>query len=162
MLQTLLDQTNLEEGGRNQFDLQPIITELINLLKPQARMQQIEFELGLPGKPIPCIGYAGQIKSAVLNILLNGLEAMRSGGTLSVSLNAHQNAAQLTVQDTGPGIPAALQAQIFEMHFTTKDTGTGIGLYVSRTIIENHGGRLEVSSEIGKGATFVITLPYAK
>ncbi|MGH8497667.1 MAG: sensor histidine kinase [Methylococcales bacterium] len=161
MLQSLLDQTTLEERGRKRFDLLQIITELINLLRPQVRIQQIELELALPKKPIPCIGYASQIKSAVLNILLNGLEAIPRGGTLSVTLNAHRNAAQLTVQDTGPGIPASLQARIFEMHFTTKETGTGIGLYVSRTIIENHGGRLEVSSEIGKGATFIITLPYA-
>ncbi|MCI0668049.1 MAG: HAMP domain-containing histidine kinase [Methylococcaceae bacterium] len=67
MLQTLLDQTNFEERGKNRFDLQPIITELINLLKPQARLQQIEFELVLPEEPTPCFGYAGQIKSAVLN-----------------------------------------------------------------------------------------------
>ncbi len=162
MLQMLLDQTILDEGGRKPFDLQPVITELINLLKPQARLQQIEFELVLPEIRIHCIGYAGQIKSAVLNILLNGLEAMPRGGTLSVALSVRQNAAQLIVQDTGPGIPASLLPQIFEMHFTTKDTGTGIGLYVSRTIIERHGGHLEVSSEIGKGAAFVITLPYAK
>jgi signal transduction histidine kinase len=162
MLQTLLDQTNLEESGRCPFDLGPIIQELISLLKPQARSQQIEFQLALTEAPVPCFGYAGQIKSAVLNILLNGLEAMGRGGTLSVTLNPGDTAAWLTIEDSGPGIPASLQAQIFEMHFTTKETGTGIGLYVSRKIIENHGGRLEVSSEIGKGATFVITLPCSK
>ncbi len=162
MVQTLLDQTKLEDEGRNQFDLQELVRELIGLLKPQARMQQIEYELALPENPVPYFGYAGQIKSAVLNILLNGLEAMPNGGILSVALSAHQHAIRLTIHDNGPGIPASLQAQIFEMHFTTKSTGTGIGLYVSRTIIENHGGQLEVSSEIGKGATFIITLPYRK
>ncbi|MGR9105767.1 MAG: sensor histidine kinase [Gammaproteobacteria bacterium] len=159
MLQTLLDQTNLEERGRSRFDLQSIITELVNLLRPQVNVQGIEFDLALPDYSIPCIGYAGQIKSAVLNILLNGLEAMPQGGTLSIVMSINQGIAELSIGDTGPGIPAVLQNKIFEMHFTTKDTGTGIGLYVSRTIVENHGGHLQVSSEIGKGATFTITLP---
>lgn len=162
MLQTLLEQTNLGESGKNRFDLQPILTELMSLLKPQAHLQQVEFERVLPEQPVPCFGYAGQIKSAVLNILLNGLEAMPRGGTLTVELNTDQNTARLTIRDTGPGIPAALQAHIFEMHFTTKSTGTGIGLYVSRTIIENHGGVIEVNSEIGSGTSFIITLPLAQ
>lgn len=162
MLQTLLDQTNFEEKGRSWFELQPIIQELVSLLRPQVRMQQVDFELTLTESPLACLGYAGQIKSAFLNIFLNGLEAMPRGGRLSIVLSADEQSAQLSIQDTGPGIPAVLQSKIFEMHFTTKDTGTGIGLYVSRTIIENHGGNLKVSSEIGKGATFLISLPSKK
>ena len=86
---------------------------------------------------------------------------MPEGGRLGLRLEATDGAARLAIEDTGPGIPPAARARIFDLHFTTKTSGTGIGLYVARSITEAHGGQIAVDSESGQGSRFEISLPLA-
>jgi signal transduction histidine kinase len=100
-----------------------------------------------------------RMEQALTNLVLNAVEAMAAGGTLGIGLQAGQHWATITVSDTGPGIPIAVQRRIFEPFFTTKTRGTGLGLAVTRRVIEEHGGIIELTSEPGKGSTFTIQLP---
>lgn len=161
LISGLYEQTLGEDKGKTVGDLTSIIDELCLLLRPQAKSQRVNLQFIKPDKPINFFGYPGQIKQAVLNMMLNALEILPKGGDLTVDLSTEvrPDAAVILICDSGPGIPSALQNQIFDMHFTTKATGTGIGLYVSRQIIENHGGEIRVESEYGNGACFEVILP---
>ncbi len=96
-----------------------------------------------------------------MNLMLNGIEAMKStGGELTVAPKRTDDGQLLiSVSDTGMGLPADESGRLFEAFFTTKPHGTGMGLSISRRIIELHGGRLWASSNAGRGATFQFTLP---
>jgi C4-dicarboxylate-specific signal transduction histidine kinase len=102
----------------------------------------------------------------VVNVLLNGIEAMRNGNgtekTLSIRTQRTAPAlAQITISDTGPGLAPDLLADIFEPFFTTKPNGLGMGLAISRSIIESHGGTLRAEAGNSGGATFIGLLPLA-
>jgi two-component system, NtrC family, sensor kinase len=117
------------------------------------------------GKDLPPVaGDFNQLQQVLVNLAINAQQAMAGRrGELCVRTRSSSGQVLIEVQDAGPGIPPELQARIFEPFFTTKDAGqgTGLGLSVSYGIIENHGGRIEVHSPPGQGATFVISLPAA-
>ncbi len=83
---------------------------------------------------------AGQLRQAILNLVVNAVQAMPQGGRLSIAVRLEGATAVVEVEDTGPGIPEEVQARIFEPFFTTKAPGTGLGLPVVRRIVEGHGG----------------------
>jgi signal transduction histidine kinase len=159
LISGLYQQTLGEDTREMDCDLAQIIDELCVLLRPQAASQKVELQFNSLNRPVMFNGYPGQIKQALLNIMLNGLEAMPNGGVLKMELSAFHENARLVICDTGPGLPSSLKNKIFEMHFTTKTTGTGIGLYVSRNIIEKHSGSIHVDSDYGNGVCFTVTLP---
>jgi len=95
----------------------------------------------------------------LLNLMLNGLQAMPQGGTLTLEAKTSNDNFLITVTDTGSGVSSENLRRMFEPYFTTKAKGTGLGLAISRRIIESHGGTITVSSEVGKGSRFEISLP---
>jgi signal transduction histidine kinase len=105
--------------------------------------------------------HAATLRRALLNLGQNALDAMPQGGRLTLVGQGTATQVQVSVQDTGSGIPAALLAQIFEPLYTTKPGGTGLGLYIVQEIVTAHGGQLTVQSVEGQGSTFTITLPRA-
>jgi signal transduction histidine kinase len=112
----------------------------------------------------PVSGDFNQLQQVLVNLAINAQQAMgEKRGELRVRTRSDDGRVIIEVQDTGPGMAPEVQARIFEPFFTTKAAGqgTGLGLSVSYGIIENHGGRIEVRSSPGEGATFVITLPVA-
>jgi len=102
-----------------------------------------------------------RIKQVFLNIINNAVFAMKAGGTLTIRTAAAGDSVRIAFADTGPGIPADILGRIFDPFFTTKPevSGTGLGLSVSLGIVQSHGGTIEVASEVGRGATFTVTLP---
>jgi signal transduction histidine kinase len=105
-----------------------------------------------------------QLKEVLVNLVVNACEAMESGG--SIVIREEEGHAEplgrvviIRVSDTGPGIPPSIKERIFQPFFTTKEEGTGLGLSIASRIVEEHGGWLDVSSDAGKGTTFVLTLP---
>jgi signal transduction histidine kinase len=104
-----------------------------------------------------------QIQQVLINLMLNAIQAMEAGGTLSVrTFLKGGDGVGLEVKDTGTGIPKAHLKKIFDPFFTTKSEGTGLGLSISLKILENHGATIDVISEAGKGSTFIIHFPGAK
>ena len=104
-----------------------------------------------------------QLQQVLMNLMLNGIEAMKvmgTGGELTIKSQQDDNPHLLiSVSDTGMGLEPEQEEQIFNAFFTTKPQGTGMGLAISRTIVESHGGRLWASPNPGQGATFRFTLP---
>lgn len=107
------------------------------------------------------LGNQAEIGQVFMNLMVNAAQAMNGSGTLTLSSCCEDDWVKVSIADTGPGIPAELQKRIFEPLFTTKEAGqgTGLGLAISREIVERHGGRLELESEPGRGATFTVLLP---
>jgi PAS domain S-box-containing protein len=107
----------------------------------------------LPLVPVDC----AQMEQVVSNLVINALDAMPDGGTVTVAARHDGDRVGLAVSDTGAGIPPQHVERIFDHFFTTKPTGTGLGLALAKKIVEDHGARLEVSSQEGAGSTFSIT-----
>lgn len=100
-----------------------------------------------------------RLTQVLLNIFINAIQAMPSGGTLSLNVKTMENRLQFEISDTGRGISAEDQANIFNPYFTTKKRGTGLGLAIAFKIIESHGGTITIESLKNKGTTFVISIP---
>ncbi len=100
-----------------------------------------------------------RLAQVLLNIFINAIQAMPSGGTLTVNVKAMENRLQFEISDTGRGISPQDQANIFNPYFTTKKRGTGLGLAIAFKIIESHGGTITIESLKNKGTTFVISIP---
>jgi signal transduction histidine kinase len=99
------------------------------------------------------------LKQAMLNLVVNAIEAMPKGGELRFETLAFEHTAEIRISDTGPGIPPELRDKIFRLYFTTRKEGSGIGLAMTFRIVQLHGGAIDFSSGPGKGATFFIRLP---
>ncbi len=104
-----------------------------------------------------------QLQQVLMNLILNGIEAMKdTGGVLTMrSQLGEDGQIQISIHDTGPGLPLGQANQIFDAFFTTKPQGSGMGLSISKSIVEAHGGRIWATVNEGRGATFHFTLPVA-
>ena len=99
------------------------------------------------------------MKQAVLNIVINGVQAMPEGGNLYISTQRNSELATIEVRDEGPGIPAEIRDKIYNLYFTTKKGGSGIGLAMAYRVVQLHNGALEFDSVEGQGATFTFRIP---
>ena len=137
------------------------IREIIEMLRVEASRYRISLTADLTAYVPRIISDRVQLQQVLMNLMLNAIEAMKeTGGSISVETRLNESKLlQITVRDTGPGLPAANEEQIFEPFFTTKPQGSGMGLAISRSIIESHGGRLWATRNSGPGATFHFTLP---
>ncbi|MDA1191995.1 MAG: HAMP domain-containing sensor histidine kinase, partial [Candidatus Poribacteria bacterium] len=115
----------------------------------------------LEPSPVWVFGNANQLEQVFLNLLLNALDAMPEGGTITVRTTCDDHAAQIRIVDTGVGIPRAIMDRLFEPFNTSKETGIGLGLSIVRRIIRDHQGQIRVQSEPGNGTTFIIDLTLA-
>jgi len=159
ILQTMLDQKEPMDAVPHIFDLREVIREVVVLLAPQARGQRVDMRTQVPEEAVSLRGYRDRVKQALLNIAINGLEAMPGGGRLNIELTAQAKSACLQIADTGSGIPEELLDEIDQIYFTTKKSGSGIGLYVARLVVESHGGAIVVQSDPGSGTCFTVNLP---
>ncbi|HUK99613.1 MAG TPA: ATP-binding protein, partial [Nitrospirota bacterium] len=102
---------------------------------------------------------AGQLEQVFTNLFINAADAMHQHGEITVSIKQDVDNINIRISDTGNGIPAESLDKIFEPFFTTKDKGTGLGLAIVYNIVKKHHGDITVTSEEGKGTTFILTLP---
>lgn len=142
-----------------------LLGELAALLQPQATAQGVRIELEAP-EGLRARMDRGQLHQALLNVLLNAIQAMPEGGTLRIRAERapagrRGGGLSIRVQDTGPGIGPAELERIFEPYFTTKEGGTGLGLALARKVVQEHGGEIGAESPAGGGALFTIRLPLA-
>ncbi|MBV6519694.1 MAG: hypothetical protein DCC43_06570 [Candidatus Brocadia sp.] len=146
------------ELNKSSVHVGDLLSEIVSLLLPQAQLQGIQIEFVIKNALPEIMIDRDKIKQAILNILINGIEAMPDGGILQVSAKRIEQEIGISCQDTGPGIPDEIRDKIFHLFYTTKDGGTGIGLSFAQNIVQAHGGiiRLEASS---RGSKFVIALP---
>jgi len=146
---------------RELVDLNEIVREMMVLLQDEASRYSIPIRGDLtPGLP-KVMADRVQLQQVLMNLMLNGIEAMKdTGGKLTVTSKSNEDGQlMISVSDAGVGLPGEKPDRIFEAFFTTKAQGTGMGLSISRTIVESHSGRLWASANTGRGATFHFSLP---
>lgn len=141
------------------FDLREVITHIEVLVRPQATLEHVALHVELPSEAVQLRGDRTRVEQAILNIVINALDAVSSNGRVSIHVQAIEGRATITVMDTGGGIPAHLLEKLGAVRFSTKHGGTGIGLYVARTVVGAHGGELAIASTLGTGTTVRLTLP---
>jgi len=157
----LLDFARERPAEKRPLDLNVVLRQTLQLLGNREAFQHVtvveHFEDSLP----PVSGDTHQLQQVFLNLCLNACEAMADGGTLTLTTRVEGGMVCVEVADTGCGIKQEHLDQIFEPFFTTKPVGkgTGLGLSVSYGIVQEHGGRVEVSSQVGRGTTFRVLLP---
>jgi len=143
-------------------DIRGLIEQLVDFFTAQADAAGVIMRTSLPDEPVRCNVDANLIKQALLNLMINAVQAMSGGGELLVKLAGGRGRAVIEVIDTGPGMPAGQQARIFDAYYSSKKHGTGLGLPTTRRIIIEHHGDIRVESEPGKGTRFIIALPTVK
>ena len=161
-LSDLLNFARPREPEITPCDLAGLARPMLALIRSDAHKHRIQIVAELPAD-LPAINAdATQIQQAILNLLLNAVQAMPDGGTLTVRAAADASRVRLTIQDTGGGIPAEIREKIFAPFFPTKHRGTGLGLAITRTILENHHGTIRVDSQAGCGAVFTLEFGFAE
>jgi PAS domain S-box-containing protein len=161
VVQILVDFTRPRDLHVEETDLRLVLDDVSLLASPDAEQHGVKFSSELPADPIPVKIDVDFIKQAILNVVLNGVQAMPNGGTLTLSAKREDDTVVTEIRDQGPGIPADIQDKIFELYFTTKKTGSGIGLAQTYQIMQWHYGSVDFESGPGKGTTFRLRLPLA-
>jgi nitrogen fixation/metabolism regulation signal transduction histidine kinase len=124
--------------------------------------KKIRFDEQLSAKPMPLDADPELLHRALSNLVLNAMDAMPEGGTLTLSAQPKGETVELRVADTGQGMTPEECERLFTPYYTTKQHGTGLGLAIVQSVVADHGGAISVESRTGGGATFVITLPKAR
>jgi len=155
----------LYQKGSSQRELisaNEIIGEMLVMLHRDASRRSVTMRTDLADGLPKVMADRVQLQQALLNLMLNGLEAIQDAcGELTVKSRPTENGQLLiSVTDTGVGLPTENADQIFNPFFTTKSQGTGLGLAITRSIVESHGGRIWAAPNSGRGATFYFTLPH--
>lgn len=161
VVKTFLDFTRPVELNLNNVSFGDLLREIVELARPQAAARQIGIVVDERADGAEIRVDRDLLKQAVLNVVVNAIEAMPEGGELRFESSASEDAAEIRVSDTGPGIPTDLRDKIFRLYFTTKKEGSGIGLAMTFRIVQLHDGTIDFTSEPGKGTTFFIRLPLA-
>jgi signal transduction histidine kinase len=161
VVQTLVDFSRPVELRLSEQDLRPVISDVLALAAEELSTHNVTLASRLPSKPLMAKIDADLLKQAVLNVIQNGAQAMQQGGRLDVILEEEGKTAVLRVSDEGPGIPEDIREKIFDLYFTTKSGGSGIGLAMTYRILQFHHGSVEVESDVGRGAEFLLRIPLA-
>lgn len=162
-LRDILDDF-LRYAGKMELDRKPVelnamCEDLVDFFLPQAQLQRVQLRLKQAPEPVTVQADEKLLKQAVLNLVLNGVQAMPQGGEMILSVSRRDGEAVIEVIDTGLGISAEAVGKIFDAYYSTKKGGTGLGLAMTKRIIAEHGGAITVNSEPGKGSDFALHLP---
>jgi len=138
-----------------------VVERALELCRYQILKAGVSAESDLRPDVPSVLGVSNQLEMAIINLVVNALHAMGRGGHLRIATRSVDGAAQISVEDDGCGIPAAIQPRVFQPFVTTRPEGqgTGLGLSTVQRIVERHGGRVRFTTEEGEGTTFTITLP---
>jgi signal transduction histidine kinase len=172
IVRDMLDFARMQPSRRIEVEIEPILDAVLDLVEERAATQAVTIAKSIDDSPPRVRADSDQLQQVFLNLTMNALDAMPSGGTLTVRLHAslHANPERggaarecviVAFEDTGTGIRDDAMRHVFDPFFTTKETGrgTGLGLAVSYGIIEEHGGWFELHSAPGKGTRIAVCLP---
>jgi two-component system phosphate regulon sensor histidine kinase PhoR len=171
MVEELLELSRIE-SGLVPLQLSPTaVSDLllfsVERLQKQAQRSQVHIQLDIPAHLPPVLADADRIHQVISNLLHNAIKFTPANGTITLSAKAKANEVEISVADTGIGIPQKDLPRVFERFYKTDpartrgQSGTGLGLAICRHIVQNHNGRIWVKSKEGKGSTFIFTLPIA-
>ena len=163
IVRNLLDFARQRPLSLKDTDVVAVLEEAVSLVSHQAALKGLTISKSVTAVPL-IQADAGQLRQAIVNVILNGFEAMQSGDTLKLRCgkSADGKHIEFACEDSGVGIPPDRLAKIFDPFFSTKEMGTGLGLSVVYGIIERHGGTIDIRSAVGKGTTVVFRLPLVR
>jgi two-component system NtrC family sensor kinase len=159
IVQGLLSFAREKKLRASEVNVNDILEEVLSLVVNQSLFHNIKIKKSFDQGPQTIVADETQLKQVFLNIILNAAQAMEGNGKLTISTTFDKKQIKIKIADTGPGIPPEVMGKLFSPFFTTKEKGTGLGLAISYGIIERHQGKIDVETDLGKGSTFVITLP---
>ena len=161
VVQTLVDFSRPVDLELSTQDIKHVVSTVLALASPELEQQHVHVISILPPQAVFARVDADLLRQALLNVVLNGAQAMAEGGELEVELRQDGRYATIAVRDQGCGIPKEILDRIFNLYFTTKSNGTGIGLAMTYRILQLHNGSITVESRVDKGTEFVLRLPIA-
>ncbi len=168
---TILAQARNRSESMEPTDLREVVEGAMFLLEREMRKYRVAVEVEIDPNTPPAMASGNQIQRVLLNLMINARQAISEGGTVLIRLcpSSENGFVELTVRDSGSGIPREKLTHIFDAFYTTKDGpdesgkgGTGLGLAACKEIIDAHAGRIRVESSVGVGTAFIIRLPIAK
>ncbi|MGA8618022.1 MAG: ATP-binding protein [Candidatus Sulfotelmatobacter sp.] len=161
VVQTLVDFMRARELHLVEVDFRRLLEEVALLAAPDAEQHGVTIDRAMPHEPLPVRADLDFMKQALLNVVLNGIQAMPQGGQLSIAARRDDDVVIAEIRDRGVGIAREVQNKIFELYFTTKKDGNGIGLAQTYQILDWHYGSVDFESAEGEGTTFRFHLPRA-
>ena len=159
LIQQLLDFAKPSPPSFQETDMNRLIEETLDLISNKLGANNITLHKHLASNIQHLNVDKNQIKQVLLNIFLNAIDAMPTGGILTIRTTSDEQRTTISISDTGSGIAPEDLKRIFEPFFSKKATGTGLGLAITQGIIQEHGGKIKVNSTIGEGTEFIIELP---
>ncbi|MGH2568022.1 MAG: sensor histidine kinase, partial [Bacteroidota bacterium] len=146
----------MPERKYERVDLHQLLTETVSLFQ---EIRGVEFRLNFCDTSPTLVADRDELQRVFINLIRNGVQAMDSGGTISIQTSLEDHRCTIRIADTGPGIPRSIQEKVFEPNFSTKTDGTGLGLAIAKRVIEGLNGSIELESEMGRGTMFIIKIP---
>jgi len=140
-------------------NVRPLVHDLATFIAPECAKKGVTLALSLDTGPLVVLADNFQLKHALLNLVLNSLQATAPGGTVTLASGGDSKQLTIDVQDTGEGIPEDVLGRVYDVFFTMREGGTGLGLPIARRIVEEHGGTLSITSQVGVGTTACIRMP---
>jgi two-component system, OmpR family, phosphate regulon sensor histidine kinase PhoR len=159
IIRAFLDYASPFKSRVELVDLRQVVSDCLALLESEASRKGIVLRSELPEEPLWVHGDDDKLKQALLNLAVNGFDAMPIGGTLTIRAAQDEGECVVEIEDTGQGIKDDEKAKIFRFHYSTKDSGSGIGLSIVKMVTEYHGGRVDFDSTEGKGSLFTLRFP---
>jgi signal transduction histidine kinase len=139
-----------------------LVADCVHLVQADAESKSVSLSSELGGNNLQIEIDPKQVKRAVLNVLINAVEACAGGGRVKVFTRIAEDSYQIEVRDNGPGLTKEVAERAFDPYFTTKPSGTGIGLSITRGILEEHGGSISLTCSLGEGCQVLMMLPLRK
>ncbi|MGA7350058.1 MAG: HAMP domain-containing sensor histidine kinase [Acidobacteriaceae bacterium] len=156
------DFSKLPQPQALEMDAREAVRRVVKLYGPALEEKHIELGTAISAEPLPILGDSELLHRALSNLVLNAMDAMPEGGTLTVSANRAREMVRISVADTGAGLTPEECERLFTPYYTTKQHGTGLGLAIVQSVIADHNGTIAVENVEGGGARFVIGLPLAE
>jgi signal transduction histidine kinase len=162
VVQILVDFTRPRDLKLEEVDLRRVLEDVAALAAPDAAQHGVTMLRDLPKQPMLIKADLDFMKQAILNVVINGIQAMHAGGQLTITARRDDVMVVTEIRDTGPGIPKDVQEKIFELYFTTKPEGSGIGLAQTYQVMQWHYGTVDFETHEGEGTTFRLRMPLAE
>jgi signal transduction histidine kinase len=162
VVQILVDFTRPRDLHLEEIDLRRLLEDVIMLATPDTDQHGVTIKRRLGAEPLGVRVDLDVMKQAILNVIINGMQAMPQGGTLTISARREEDSVITEIRDQGVGIPHELQEKIFELYFTTRKGGSGIGLAQTYQALQWHYGSIDFETAEGQGTTFRLRLPVAE
>ena len=159
VVKSFLDFTRPVDVKMERVDLVRLLHEVTTLVRPHADRQKVCVDLRDEANSAAVQGDRDLLIQAILNVVVNGIQAMEQGGRLQIRTELVSGACLVTIRDQGGGIPEELRNKIYNLYFTTKSSGSGIGLAMTFRVVQLHGGTIDFTSRSGEGTEFQLRFP---